>query len=45
MRSLAVYLMLLLLVMVSIAVGVIASDWPRWCHWAQWCAPNWPPGH
>jgi hypothetical protein len=45
MRSLAVYLTLLVLLTVSIGVGFIASDWPRWCRWAHWCAANWPPGH
>jgi hypothetical protein len=45
MRSLAVYLTLLLLLTVSGWIGVIASDWPGWCRWAHWCAANWPPGH
>jgi protein-S-isoprenylcysteine O-methyltransferase Ste14 len=45
MRSLAVYLTLLVLLAVSIAVGFIASDWPRWCRWLGWCAANWPPSH
>jgi protein-S-isoprenylcysteine O-methyltransferase Ste14 len=43
MRSLAVYLTLLVLLAVSIAAGFIASDWPRWCRWLGWCAANWPP--
>jgi hypothetical protein len=45
MRSLAVYLTLLILLTVSVWIGVIASDWPRWCRWAHWCAANWAPGH
>jgi len=45
MRSMTVYLTLLLLLTLSIGIGVIASDWPRWCSWAHWCAANWPAGH
>jgi hypothetical protein len=45
MRSMAVYLTLLVLLIVSIGAGFIASDWPRWCRWAHWCAANWPPSH
>jgi len=45
MRVLAVYLTLLVLLAISSGIGIIASDWPRWCRWAHWCAANWPPGH
>jgi hypothetical protein len=45
MRSLAVYLTLLVLITVSIGIGFIASDWPHWCRWAHWCGANWPAGH
>jgi hypothetical protein len=45
MRTLIVYLAVLTVLAVSIAIGFIASDWPRWCRIAQWCAANWPPGH
>jgi hypothetical protein len=45
MRSLTVYLTLLVLLVLSIGAGIIASDWPRWCRWAHWCAANWPPSH
>ena len=31
MRTLAVYLTLLLLLALSIGAGFIASDWPHWC--------------
>jgi hypothetical protein len=44
MRSLAVYLTLLVLLTVSIVIGFIASDWPDWCRRFNWCAANWPPG-
>jgi len=44
MRSLIVYLTVLILLAISIGVGFIASDWPRWCRLAQWCAANWPAG-
>ncbi len=42
MRSLAVYLTLLILLVASIAAGVIASDWPSWCRRAHWCEADWP---
>jgi hypothetical protein len=45
MRSLVVYLVLLLLFAVSIGIGVVASDWPGWCRWLNWCSANWPPAH
>ncbi|HEX4375632.1 MAG TPA: hypothetical protein VHZ99_00610 [Steroidobacteraceae bacterium] len=44
MRALIVYAVLLLLLAISVGVGLVASDWPRWCRMAQWCAANWPPG-
>jgi hypothetical protein len=45
MRSLIVYFTVVLVLVISIGVGFIASDWPRWCGMAQWCAANWSPGH
>jgi hypothetical protein len=42
MRSLAVYLTVLILLAVSVAAGCVASDWPNWCHRLQWCAADWP---
>ena len=45
MRSLAVYLTILVLLIASIGVGLVASDWPHYCHNWNWCAANWPPGH
>jgi len=42
MRSLAIYLTLLLLLALSVGAGIIASDWPTWCRRAQWCAADWP---
>ena len=44
MRALIVYAVLLLLLAISVGVGLVASDWPRWCRMAQWCVVNWPPG-
>ena len=45
MRTVAVYLTLLLLVLVSLGAGFVASDWPRWCSREHWCAPGWPRRH
>ena len=45
MRSMAVYLTLLVLLIVSIGAGFIASDWPRWCRMLQWCAADGSLGH
>jgi hypothetical protein len=45
MRSLIVYCTVVLVLVISIGVGFIASDWPRWCRMAQWCAASWSPGH
>jgi len=45
MRSLTVYLTLLLVLAISIGIGFVASDWPRWCRTVQWCAANWPSAH
>lgn len=42
MRIVFVYLTLLALVLVSLGAGFVASDWPRWCNRAHWCAPGWP---
>jgi hypothetical protein len=42
MRATVVYLILLALFTVSIGVGLLASDWPRWCHRLHWCAADWP---
>jgi hypothetical protein len=42
MRLIAVYLTLLLLLLISVAAGLIASDWPRWCSRAHWCGRDWP---
>ncbi|HWW21916.1 MAG TPA: hypothetical protein VNZ06_14040 [Steroidobacteraceae bacterium] len=44
MRSLIVYFTVAVVLAISIGVGFIASDWPRWCHRAQWCAADWSPG-
>ena len=43
MRMFAVYLTLLLLLLVSIGAGYVASDWPVWCRRAHLCVPSWPP--
>jgi hypothetical protein len=42
MRTMVVYLTLLLLLVLSLGAGIVASDWPHWC--AEWhlCAPDWP---
>jgi hypothetical protein len=42
MRTLRVYLLLLLLLGVSLGAGFFAADWPMWCSRAHWCAPGWP---
>jgi hypothetical protein len=42
MRTLRVYLLLLGLILVSLAAGFTAADWPAWCSRARWCAPGWP---
>ena len=42
MRTLAVYLTLLALLLVSLAAGFFAADWPQWCRREHWCAPDWP---
>jgi hypothetical protein len=42
MRAVRVYLTLLLLLLVSAAAGIIASDWPSWCHAHHWCAAGFP---
>jgi hypothetical protein len=42
MRIVFVYVTLLILVLVSLGAGFFASDWPRWCSRAHWCAPGWP---
>jgi hypothetical protein len=44
MRAFIVYTTILLLLLISVGIGLIASDWPRWCRMAQWCAANWPAG-
>ena len=42
MRTLAVYLVLVLLVLVSLAAGFFAADYPQWCRREHWCAADWP---
>jgi hypothetical protein len=42
MRVLTDYLTLLLLLLVSVGAGFIASDWPQWCSRAHWCSGEWP---
>jgi hypothetical protein len=42
MRAVRVYLTLLLLLLVSAAAGIVASDWPSWCHAHHWCAAGFP---
>ena len=42
MRTLAVYLTLLALLLVSLATGFLAADWPTWCGRVHLCAPGWP---
>jgi hypothetical protein len=42
MRTFRIYLLLLLLLLVSLAAGFVAADWPTWCSRAHWCAPGWP---
>lgn len=42
MRTLRVYLLLLLLLAFSLGAGFFAADWPTWCVRAHWCAPGWP---
>jgi hypothetical protein len=45
MRSMIVYLTVLILLALSVGAGLVASDWPRWCHAAHWCAADWPADH
>jgi hypothetical protein len=42
MRTLAVYLTLLVLLSASLGAGWVASDWPHWCSARHWCSPDWP---
>jgi len=42
MRTLRVYLLLLVLLGVSLGAGFFAADWPSLCARAHWCAPGWP---
>jgi len=41
MRAVVVYLTLLLLLVLSLGAGIVASDWPHWC--AEWhlCSSGW----
>lgn len=42
MRVLRVYLTLLVLLLLSAAAGIVASDWPSWCHVHHWCTAGFP---
>ena len=42
MRTVRVYLLLLVLLGVSLGAGFFAADWPTGCARAHWCAPGWP---
>jgi hypothetical protein len=42
MRRIGVYAALIAVVAVSVAAGVIASDWPHWCARLAWCGPDFP---
>jgi hypothetical protein len=42
MRVVRVYLTLLGLLLISAAAGLIASDWPSWCHAYHWCRAGFP---
>jgi hypothetical protein len=42
MRALRVYLTLLIVLAASIGAGLIAADWPTWCHAHHWCAAGFP---
>jgi hypothetical protein len=42
MRRFRVYAAVVAVVVVSIATGVIASDWPHWCARLAWCEPGFP---
>jgi len=44
-RTLRVYLMLLLLLGVSLGAGFFAAEWPTVCTRAHWCASGWPHAH
>jgi hypothetical protein len=44
-RPLILYVILLLLIVVSLGVGYIASDWPHWCSAHHWCDTDWPRLH
>ena len=37
MHRLTVYLTVIGLVVVALAVGWVASDWPHWCRMLNWC--------
>ena len=37
MRTLVVYLTLVILLLLSVGAGFVASDWPNWCSRAHWC--------
>jgi hypothetical protein len=45
MRAVVVYLTVLLLLALSVAVGYLASDWPRVCADRHWCEQGWPRHH
>jgi hypothetical protein len=42
MRAATVYLTLLVLLAVSVGAGLMASNWPHWCHSLNWCDAGWP---
>jgi len=42
MRQVRVYLTLLLLLAISAAAGIIASNWPYFCGAHHWCAAGFP---
>jgi hypothetical protein len=43
MRTLAVYLTLLTLLLLSLGVGFLAADFPTWCGREHLCRAGWPP--
>jgi hypothetical protein len=42
MRTIAVYLTLLGLLLLSVAVGFLAADFPSWCGREHLCRAGWP---
>jgi hypothetical protein len=41
-KRVLVYVAVVVVLVVSLAAGWVAADWPQWCRRLQWCVSSFP---